>query len=366
MRPRVHALASNRRGSVLPLAILVIVLLMAGALAGLMRMSAERSIIANLEGELEAFGLAEGGLSRYLAFVTAPPPASLDTVITGLPGGTDSISVRRLRAADGGLPALYVIRSTSLSTASARFDARTPTARRSIAQFATWQAGTMAVNGAWTSITGLKKKGGAGTISGIDQCGIAPSVAGVAVPAVSVTGSPGYDQNGGSSVPIGSPPIGVLAATPAAVAPLIKIDWSGIVKGSALPADYGLTGSSGWPSSFSDWPIVLVRNSGLTLGPGHSGQGLLVVSGDLTIHGSFEWDGVILVGGTLTSSGNNTLRGAIVTGLNLKLGQAVGPSDVGNGTKTIQYNSCLVSRALSSLGSLVGLANAWADNWPVY
>jgi hypothetical protein len=41
-------------------------------------------------------------------------------------------------------------------------------------------------------------------------------------------------------------------------------------------------------------------------------------------------------------------------------------SDIGNGTKTIRYNSCLVSQALSHLGSLVALPNAWADNWPVY
>jgi hypothetical protein len=357
---------TDRRGSALPLAMLVIALLLAGSLAGLMRVSVERRITTNLEAELEGLTLAEGGLSRYLAFVTAPPPASFDTVIAGLPGGTDSISVRMLREAGDELPALYVIRASSVATGAARFDIRTPPARRTIAQFAVWQSGTMKVRGAWTSIPGLEKKGGSGTISGVDQCGVTPPVAGVAVPITSATGGPGYEQNGGSSVPTGDPPITTVAANPAVMAPLIRIDWNGIVNGWALNADYSLSGSSGWPSSFIDWPVILVKASSLSLNAGRSGQGLLVVTGNLTMNGSFSWDGVILVGGVLTSNGNTTIQGAIVTGLNAKLGQAVSMSDIGNGTKTIRYNSCLVSQALSHLGSLVALPNAWADNWPVY
>ncbi len=74
---------------------------------------------------------------------------------------------------------------------------------------------------AWTSLTGLSKKGGSGTISGVDACGAAAPVAGVAV------ASPGYSQNGGSSVPSGSPNIANLG-TPAQAAAAIKIDWAGI------------------------------------------------------------------------------------------------------------------------------------------
>lgn len=358
--------SGNQRGAALPLAILVIVVLFIGAATGFMRVSSERRSTANQEGEIDAFALAQAGLSRYMAFASAPPAATLDTAITGLPGGTDSIFVRRIRAAGAGLPALYIVSSSGVSTAAKRFDALTPAARRTVAQFAVWQPGTMSVLSAWTSITGLHKNGGSGTISGTDQCGVSPPVAGVAVPTTAVNGNPGYDQNGGSSVPSGSPAIAYPAAIADSFAPKVKIDWNGIVYGGAITPNYSLTSTAGWPSSFTSWPTIKVTASSLGLGPGNSGSGLLIVTGDLTTSGSFSWNGVILTGGTLTSNGNNTIQGAVVSGLNVQLGMAVPTGDVGNGNKTIQYNSCNVSAALAGLGSLVPIRNAWADNWPAY
>ena len=91
-----------------------------------------------------------------------------------------------------------------------------------------------------------------------------------------------------------------------------------------------------------------------------------MVRGDLTLSGSFSWEGLILVGGTLTSNGNQTIEGAIMTGLNVKLGLPVDVSDVGNGNKTVRYNSCNVSDALQNLGSMRQVPNGWVDNWPAY
>jgi hypothetical protein len=292
----------------------------------------------------------------FLRSTKSPPGASLDTTITGLPGGgTAAISVRRLRASSSTLPALYIVKSYAIQTGAIRYDAATPSAERTVAQLAIWKAGTMDVDAAWTSLTGLHKNGGSGTISGTDACGAAPPVAGVAVPT-----SPGYDQNGGSSVPTGSPPIAYPAADPAGFAAIIPIDWDAIVNGGAISWNY--SGTS-WPGSLpSGWPAIFINGS-VSMG---SGQGLLVVKGDLTISGSKHWDGVILVGGTLTSNGNNTVQGAVVTGLNLKLGLSVGVSDVGNGNKTYVYNSCNVANALTALGSLVAMPNARMDNWPSY
>jgi hypothetical protein len=274
--------------------------------------------------------------------------------------------VTRLRAAAGNLPALYIIRSHGSSTGSLRADHRTPTAERSVAQFAIWRPGTMQVPGAWTSITGLNKNGGSGTITGVDQCGSGTNVAGVAVPTTAADGGPGYDQNGGSSVPAGNPPISYQGANAAAFAPLVPIDWNGIVNQNALTPNFSLTGTSGWPSSFTNWPIIMVTASSVSLGPGQSGQGLIVVTGNITLNGSFSWNGIILAGGTITSNGNQTIQGAMMSGLNVKLGQTVGTSDVGNGNKTVRYNSCHVSSALQNLGSLVAINNAWSDNWSTW
>lgn len=68
----------------------------------------------------------------------------------------------------------------------------------------------------------------------------------------------------------------------------------------------------------------------------------------------------------MTSNGNNTVLGAVVTGLNVKLGQTVDVSDVGNGTKTYKYHSRSVANALNRFASFMALRNALVDNWPTY
>jgi len=351
----------------MPLAILWIALLSVGAVAGLGRLSAERRTTSNLDGEIDAFALAQGGIERYWSTVTSPPGVSLDTTIADLTGGTVAISVRRIRASGAGLDAMYVIQSTSFHTAASRHDTRTPAATRTVARFAYWTSGSMDIPAAWTSITGLHKHGSSGTISGSDQCGAVSNVAGVAVPTVAADGGAGYDQNGGGSVPSGSPPITYPGADPTDFASTIEVDWNAIVNGGALTAQYNLTSTSGWPATFTGWPTIIVNNATpLSLSPGNSGRGLLVVRGDLTMNGSFDWDGLILVGGTLTSDGNQTIQGAVMTGLNVKLGESVPVSDMGNGNKSVQYNSCNVASALDNLSALTVVKNGWSDNWPSY
>jgi hypothetical protein len=44
---------------------------------------------------------------------------------------------------------------------------------------------------------------------------------------------------------------------------------------------------------------------------------------------------------------------------------SVPPSDVGNGTKTFQYNSCDVESAMNGFRGLVPYRNTTVDNWPV-
>jgi hypothetical protein len=60
------------------------------------------------------------------------------------------------------------------------------------------------------------------------------------------------------------------------------------------------------------------------------------------------------------------VQGAVVTGLTIQLGQTVGISDVGNGTKTFRYDSCNVANAASRFGGLVPFRNTTVDNWSTY
>lgn len=71
------------------------------------------------------------------------------------------------------------------------------------------------------------------------------------------------------------------------------------------------------------------------------------------------------IGGSVRSPGDNTTRGAVIAGLNVKLGQAVGISDI-NGTKDFRYDSCALTRALGHIGSLQRVRNGWVDTWPSY
>jgi Tfp pilus assembly protein PilX len=355
---RIH----TARGVALPMVLLVVVVLTILLAAGFAGLSSERRVHANDEAALDAFTLAETGLELFLAkrdsfgFSAAPPAPSESTRMT-LGGGYADVVLTRMRTDAATQRYGYVLRSHGVSTVKALTG--TPQAERTVAEYAVWQAGTMNVLAGWTSLSGLHKNGASAMGSGADQCGQAPAVAGVAVPA-----NPGYTQNGGGLAPQGNPPVKNVAPTPAQMADSVGIDWTGITNGTAVVPDITIPPGA-WPS-FSNpnyWPTILVNGS-WTL-PGN-GQGTLIVTGSLTISGNITWNGVVLVGGNLTSNGNNSVNGATVTGLNVTLGQTLPQGDVGNGTKSFNYNSCNVASAMNKWAQLVGYSNAWVDNWPTY
>jgi hypothetical protein len=131
-----------------------------------------------------------------------------------------------------------------------------------------------------------------------------------------------------------------------------------------MPADITIPPDS-WPASFPAgwWPIIRI-NGDLSLPT--SGRGTLIVTGDLILGGSITWDGIVLVGGIITSNGTNNVQGATVSGLNEILGINVGVSDVANGTKIFQYNSCNILSALQRNSKLEMLSKTWSDNWPAW
>lgn len=346
----------------MPLVLFIIGFLTVSLTASFAMMSGERRTNANASAQVDAFAIAQAGLDQFLANrkglgFTAAPPAAQETIRITLSGGYADVTSRLIQPLTDSTPGLYAIQSTGTDT-SGRIPG-TPMAKRTVAQYAYWQKTPIEVVAGWTSITGLQKEGGAGTLSGTDACGQGADVAGIAVPT-----APGYNQNGGSSVPSGSPPILALGDDPQAAAATINIDWDGIVNSGAIAPDVSMPGEA-WPdfSNADYWPVIFVSGD-LSL-PG-TGRGMLVVTGSLTISGSKTWSGVILVGNTLTSNGNNTVEGATITGLNVKLGQIVGMSDVGDGTKTYIYHSCNVASAMSNFAVLYPMSNAWMDNWAGY
>jgi hypothetical protein len=352
----------TRRGVALPMALFVVVVLTILLAAGFATLSSERRVHANDEAALDAFTLAETGLELFIAKrdsfgFTAAPPAWSESTRASLGGGYADVILKRIRYDTLMGRYGYVVRSHGVSTVAAL--SGTPQAERTVAEYAVWQAGSMNVLAGWTSLSGLHKNGSSVMGSGADQCGKQPAVAGVAVP-----GNPGYTQNGGQLAPQGNPPVDTVAPTPAQMSDSVKIDWAGLAGGTAVTPDITIPPGS-WPSFTNPnyWPTILVQGNFALPG---DGQGTLIVTGSLTISGNITWNGVLLVGDNLTSNGNNAVNGATVTGLNVKLGATLPPNDIGNGTKSFNYNSCNVAKAMAGMGQLVGYSNAWVDNWPTY
>jgi len=358
----------NQRGATLPLTILVLALLGVAVAITYARLSSERRTTSDGQAELQAFAVAQSGLSRYLSTLTSGPTmpaASVTVTYNDLPGGTAQVNVRKLRDTTthlNQLPAIYVISSRGTNTTAKRYGASTPPAERTVATYALWTPAPIDINGAVTSLSGMDKSGSSGIMSGVDNCGAAAAVPGVAVPGGTYTGP--VDAINGST---GNIPSNLGTPGPAGTAKdEVDLDWAGIVAGTYLAPNYVLPS---WPSAaqFNNWPIVKVNNTG---GPEYTltggGQGILIVTGDFKMNGSLRWDGLILVGGKFTSSGNNTVYGALVAGLNVKLGIATSASDIASGTKTLQYDSCALRRALGKIGSIQRVRNGWTDTWASY
>jgi hypothetical protein len=366
--PRTMGMASpgrsERRGSTLIVALLLVIVLSA-AVAGLFGMlGSERKALDDQEAQAGAYDIARSAYDRFLANTAtlsgfSPPTwTGPDSAYFTFGNGYAYVRVQRVHPPVSGGPSLYLVSSRGVRTAFR--SGNTPAAERIYAQYAQFSTGSMGTLAAWTSLSGLQKSGGSGTISGTDACGQSAAVGGVAVPTV-----PGYIQAGGSSVPSGSPNTVDMGPLPGSNS-LVKIDWAGIVGGTSLTPDITLPGGS-WPSfaSLTYWPVIYVNQASEWSLPG-DGRGLLIVRNDMKLNGSVKWDGILLVGGRLTSSGNNTIDGAVVSGLNQLLGQVVLPSDLGSGNKTFSYNSCSVASAGARFSGLAPLRNTTVDNWPSY
>lgn len=363
-----------RRGFALPV-VIIIVFVLAGALAaGFAMTRSERLIDDGGRSNILAQGNAETALERAmtdrvaLGLASGVPPAT-DSVRVTLPKGFADVIVTRVRPVVGADPAVYLVRAHGFSTA--RRVAGAANAEYTVTRLAVWNAGSMIVKSAFTSLTGIQKNGAVGEINGNDACGAAGPVAGVAVPA-----SPGYTQSGGSisDVLAGSPLIdSTLGATPAAMAANVPVDWDGIVNGGAITPDFvsnnagaGFPPGTWFAANPTVFPVILVDNLPTETFNVPHGRGMLIIKGNMSIAGNDIWTGVVLVGGVLTSNGNNTITGAVVTGLNVKLGMTVGVNSVGNGNKDFEYNSCAVASSVAGMGRMRSYKNTWSNTYAVY
>ncbi|MEX0908037.1 MAG: hypothetical protein WD054_06875 [Gemmatimonadota bacterium] len=355
-------LRNDRNGFALPMVILVIGFMTAGALAGFARTASEVQLLDNQSLQTSAFAVAEAGLETYLAGNVVAAPQKY-----GYGSDTAFVAATLMRDTVAGTDtAFFLIRSVGVvHTGEGR-----PTSRRTVAQFAYRLRGQMTVLSSWTSLSGLRKNGASGEMTGNDACSddVLP---GVAVP---TDGFDGQDAAISGDPPIQELPLDDLAAQ-------VDINWIGITDpdepaiddmlniclgGSGYIAEFGSCDS--WPTAGQwanpdFWPTIMLNGSGNLPGVG---RGTLVVTGNLTLRGGDVWDGIVLVGGIITDNGEGAIGGAVVTGLNVLKGEAVDMSSRANGTKSYTYDSCKVAQAANGQAKVVQLSNAWVDNWTAW
>ncbi len=365
----------SSRGATLPLTIIVLALMAVAVAITYSRISSERRVGSDERARLGAFAVAQSGLNRFLSNLNGKPAAQPGVVQTvtynDLPGGTAQVDMILLRESTNTLlPAVYAITSRGTYTAGRRFNAITPPAERTVGTYAFWTPTPFDLNGALTTLGPIDYNGNSATLSGIDRCGVQPATAGIATPNADLSlfnqQPPDYIDGvpDNAAANLGTPGTGGTAKDN------VNIDWAAIEAGTAFPADLVYTGTwlpmnGGAGLGMEDWPVIRV-NGDLTM-PG-SGKGLLIVTGNLTWNGTplKTWEGVILVGGSLLHNGAGNVYGAVVTNLDVKNGTPASTTDIGNGTKTYQYDSCAISRAMGHLGSIQRVRNGWTDTWSSY
>lgn len=347
---------SRRDGFAIPMAILLIGVITAGVVGAFARVESESSVVNSRDAQTVAYALAEAGMGVYLAD-RANMPFGRDFT---LPGGTAEVRVDLMRPDDGVNGALYLLRSTGITTSGGNI----PSARHTVTQLAWLKPYTINVPAGWTSLSGIRKDGNSGEMSGFDECLATGPKAGVAVP------DSGY--SGQTGPVMGDPPIDYMGSQED-MAGQINIDWEGIINEDVLQFDIRIPPGV-WPSADSFaarpdwWPVVYIDNeNGPAFDPSDmNGRGTLIIRGDIKLDGGDEWDGIVMVGGKLEDNGTGAISGAVITGLNVKLGEPVEESSRAHGTKTYRYNSCDLSNALQAMSVLTPIRNTWFDGWAGY
>ena len=351
--------AREERGFALPAVIFLVALLTLLLTSGLSRVQADRQIAEAGEATADAFAVAQSGLQNYIGSQTARPPDG-DSVRINVTGGYANVVSRVVRnPADTTENSLYLVRSTGFVIDP--LAGSTIQAQRTVAQFADWQTGSIETRAALTAIVyPTTEDTDAGTprvFSGIDECGVEPSIPGVrtttTAPTSGVTyiGSPGLLEEG--------------SGTSSTIATETGIDWAGVLSSSFVP-DY-----TSFQNGNMTFPIQRIMGD-LDLNGSYTGSGLLIVEGDFHptgVNTGFYFEGVILVGGGIDmDADSNVVHGMVVTGLSRQLGFTPDRTDFGGSGETskISFNSCKVNQALAALRGMAPVANAWLDSWARY
>ncbi len=361
----------NDRGFALPITIFLIAILTLMLGSSFNRAATESQIAAGSKWSVNALLVAQAGLEKYFGqdFAAVDRPLSADSTRVDVSGGWAWVVPEVLiTPADTMRPFRYLIRSTGyVEDPSQAGDAL---ARHTVAQFADWQQAWLdAPSAALIAANGLDIESPANRIvvDGRDQpnslCAgdpLVPDGFGARLPA---SGNSDLQR----AIFLGTPSLQALD-TRESVARLVNIDWEAIRAGRVIheytSPQNGLTGD--FPSQFvagnyTEWP------------DNFSGEGLLIVTGNLEVHSNRDywyWRGVILVGGAAEIEADEVLiEGTVMSGLNYLTGDSPTNDDSdfrGDDSFLLRFDSCNIRKSLRSVKGFSPLENTWMDNWATF
>ena len=226
---------------------------------------------------------------------------------------------------------MYFIRSKGVDTLGQGKRAAGAIRRAHRGHLRDLEHGDNQVQAAWLSLSGLNKNG-TGVISGVDQCGMKPDVAGVIVPKgdLHVQGNSFHPRRHSAGRHVEHVQLSSSRRS--------NIDWANVMSGSTLAGhhDSRRNVSAG---------VGVRRRYGLLAGDPHPDERLLAAEPrpwndhrrqQLHDHRQQHVGRHRMVGGELTSNGNNTTAGATLSGLNFLIGGTPSTSSVDDATRTVR------------------------------
>jgi hypothetical protein len=364
-----RSMLRRRPGMALPM-VLGAITLIGTLIAGVMYLATQDYRVgANTLNETRAEAAAEMGLNRL---TTDWDQTKNTTMVTG-----DTLRMSYTDVGGAGV-SVFVTRLPgpffwAVSEAQTRGNSLQYGSRRRFGQLYRLDTPAMTILGAVTAAGNIKVSGNV-TLNGNDanpsgwSCsGATSNVAGAVIsPTATVTTS-------GAVVVTGSPPSTTSAAasdtntyfnyggpTYTSLAAMANITLPGGTYTGLAPVAVGAvctkTLTTNWgdpvrhvPATPCESYLPIIHITGdvkLTTG---SGQGILLVDGDLTESGNFSFTGIVIARGTVRASGTGNSVTGVVMAAAIDLGDAVTLT----GGATVQYSSCAVKQALSSTSPLV-------------
>lgn len=345
----------HRQGGFALLVTLLVLLGLAALAAGGLALAGEEAAAARTQAAgVRAYLAAQAALATFLAGPPGPIEDSVERAYVFTPRTGARLWARRLVRADA-------FRDVYRLSATGSHRSGRDGAGRTLRRLAMLDRAPFRPPAALTALSGTVLEGpdvlleGAGTASADGACaGAGPSgVAGAAFPPGGYGQAAAVLQAEGTPDTLAGPTETLLAGS--------GIDWPALAAGDAA-FDVRYPGDP-WPGPPSapdePWPGILVQADRFDAGPGRSGRGALVVTGDLVLQDGFRWEGLLFVGGTLRASGAVAVGGAAITGL--AGGADPGPDQLGPGLVAFTYDACAVAKAGRFAARLAPMPGTWSE-----